>query len=195
MKKSQLWKSVLVLFAAAGTLLPAPEVFAADTQPVEVNRQEAAQKTLDVALDVDGVLNGYLVDAQGKPLANESIVVRQGRREIAKSKTDGKGKFEVKSLRGGVYQIESKLGTSNYRVWSNGTAPKNARKVALVVNTKDTVVRGQLEGLGLGLGGGTSLLFGAAAITIGVISVSEINDTQDQNDALKIQLDQIQRSL
>ena len=195
MKKSQFWKSVIVLFAAAGTVLPAPAVFAADNQPVDLTTQDATPKTLDVALDADGVLNGYLVDGQGKPLANEAVVVRQGRREVAKTKTDSKGKFEVKSLRGGVYQIESKVGSSNYRVWANGTAPKNSRSVALVVNSKDPVVRGQLEGLGLGLGSGTALLFGATAITLGVISINEANDTQDQNDALKRQLDAIQNSL
>jgi hypothetical protein len=195
MKKFQFWKSVLVLFAAVGTVMPAPELLAADTRPVEVDSKEAVQKTLDVSLDADGVLNGYLVDGQGKALANEAVVIRQGRREVAKTKTDSKGKFEVKSLRGGVYQIESKVGSSNYRVWTNGTAPKNSRQVALVVNSKDPVVRGQLEGLGLGLGTGTALLFGAAAITLGVISINEQNDTQDQNDALRRQLDAIQNSL
>ena len=68
MKKFQFWKSVLVLFAAVGTVMPAPELLAADTRPVEVDSKEAVQKTLDVSLDADGVLNGYLVDGQGKGL-------------------------------------------------------------------------------------------------------------------------------
>lgn len=177
-----LWKSTLVLLTGFAVVLP--NSLMADQVPSGKEVREPAVRIRDVSLNADGVLAGYLVDAQGKPEAAAPVAIHQGRKQIAVAKTNAKGHFEVQGLKGGVYQVSSKKGSALFRVWKNGTAPKQASKLALVVNDQ-TVVRAQLEGLGLGgLGGGVSLTtlgIGAAIITGTTIAIVEANDNEDSS--------------
>ncbi len=134
----------------------------------------------DVSLDASGALVGQLVDAQGRPLGGESVVVHQGRKQIVRTVTNGRGLFQVSNLRGGLYQISSTRGAGLFRVWQAGTAPKKATRLALIVQNHG-VVRGQmLEGLGLGsiestLALGTSVA-GVAVTT--VVVTDKVNDDE-----------------
>ncbi|MHC4874964.1 MAG: hypothetical protein ACYTGL_00610 [Planctomycetota bacterium] len=175
------WKSVLVLLTGFAALLPGSAD--AGQAPARTKSREAARQIKDVSLDTRGVLSGYLVDRQGKPETSTAVTIRQGRRQIARAKTNAKGHFEVQGLKGGVYQMSSKQGSQIIRVWKHGTAPKKASRLALLVNDQ-TVVRGQiLDELGLtGLGGGGSLAtvgIGAAIITGTTIAVVEATDDDD----------------
>ena len=208
MKKMSLWKTTLVLLGTLGTMIPQQIVLAGD-----VSAPKAAKQTkdaiLDVSLDKDGSLSGYVVDAQGKPQANEVVRVMQGRTEVAKATTNAKGQFEVKGLRGGMYGIVSAKGTTGYRVWTSNAAPKSAKQFAVVV--KDTqLVRAQDDGSDLL--SGSNLILGGAAITgiaLGGVALSEANSAQSdasaaqqqnaalqaQNALLQQQIDQLQQSL
>ena len=212
MKKMSLWKTTLVLLGTLGTVLPQQLVLAGDTTPTAAAKQ-TKDAILDVSLDKAGSLSGFVVDAQGKPQANEVVRVMQGRTEVAKATTNAKGQFEVKGLRGGMYGIVSAKGTSGYRVWTNNAAPKSAKQFAVVV--KDTqLVRAQDDGSILpdDLLTRSHLILGAAAVTgivLGGVALSEANSAQSdasaaqqqnaalqaQNALLQQQIDQLQQSL
>ncbi len=194
MKKMSLWKTTLVLMATIGTAIPQQVLLAG-----EISAAPAAKQTkdaiLDVSLDKAGSLSGYVVDAQGKPQANEVVRVMQGRTEIAKATTNAKGQFEVRGLRGGVYGIVSAKGATGYRVWTSNAAPKTAKQFAVVV--KDTqLVRAQDDGSDLL--SGSHLILGGLAITgivLGGVALSDASSAnsdaaaaQQQNAALQAQI-------
>ncbi|MBI1310585.1 hypothetical protein GC176_04690 [bacterium] len=188
MRIQRLWKSTLVILTGIAVALPGPVMAGQAPSGEEAREKEArgpAVQIRDVSLDAGGVLSGYLVDAQGKPEAESPIQIHQGRKQIAVAKTNARGHFEVRGLKGGVYQVSSSKGSSLFRIWKNGTAPKQASRLALVVND-DPVVRAQPGGfLGLGgFGGGaslTTLAIGAGVIAGGTIAIVEAtnNDNPD----------------
>lgn len=206
MKKTSLWKTALVLLAGFGTLLPNQLVHASE-KTTTIQKATVKASVLDVSLDKSGKLSGFVVDAQGKPQANEAVSVLQGRSVVAKATTDAKGRFEVTGLKGGVYGIQSAKGMTAYRVWTTTAAPKTSKEFAVVVKDNN-LVRAQDDGSGLGgiLSSDTgSYLLGGAAITgviVGAIALKESGDNKDanaslraQNAALQQQIDQLQQSL
>lgn len=185
MKTQRLWKSALVLLTGIATVLP-NSVMAGDA-PVNAEVRKPAVQVRDVSLDADGTLTGYVVDAQGKPEALESVTIHQGRTTVATVKTNEKGQFAAKGLKGGVYQVSSNKGAALFRVWKNGTAPKQASKLALVVNDQG-IARAQGEGGLLGLGGGGAGLGGASLATVGIgagiiagVTVAVVEATDNSN--------------
>jgi hypothetical protein len=187
MRLQYLWKNPLVLLTVFSVALPNLAVSGNVPAGQEVRRP--ALQIRDVTLDADGVLSGYLVDIQGRPQADVPVAIHQGRKQVALTKTSAKGQFEARGLKGGVYQVSSEKGASLFRVWKNGTAPKQASKLALVV-TDQGVVRAQTEGgfLGLGGGGGLGGLGGVSLTTVGIgagiiagttIAVIEANDNSN----------------
>lgn len=188
------WKMAFVLLGAMGTVLP-QQVMA--EQPT-AKTQTAKQAVLDVTLSKSGSLSGYVVDAQGKPQANQAVTVKQGKETVAKAQTNAKGQFTVEGLKGGVYQVESAKGATLYRAWASGSAPKNSKDFAVVVQNNQ-LVRGQFEVLGLGgLGSVATVGVLATSVTLGTIGLVNANDAQDDADAanarandLQMQIDQI----
>lgn len=203
-----LWKTTLVLMGTIGIVLPQQLVLAGDTTPTAAAKQ-TKDAILDVSLDKAGSLSGFVVDAQGKPQANQVVRVMQGRTEVAKATTNAKGQFEVKGLRGGVYGIVSAKGATGYRVWTSNAAPKTAKQFAVVV--KDTqLVRAQNDSDDLFTG--SHLLLGGAAVTgiaLGGVALGQSNSAESdaaaarqqsaalaaQNALLQQQIDQLQASL
>lgn len=96
----------------------------------------------DVVLQDGGLLSGELVDAQGAPVALSPVSLQTGGKEIARVHTDQRGKFEVSSLQGGVYQIASTGHQGTYRFWAPNTAPPSAQQGLTLVSGKQ-VIRGQ----------------------------------------------------
>lgn len=199
MKKNGLLNGLIVLVAVAGTTLSASGIYAAEVAPATKATTSPIQ---DVALSAKGVLKGNVVDHQGRPMADQDVVVKQGRREIARAKTDAKGQFEVAGLQGGVYDVTSDKGTRTYRVWTSETAPKKAREQALVVGG-NRVARAQFEGLG-GLGsagtlGAVGAVSGIVGGTVGIVesqnAQDDAEDAQKQNAALQEQIEDLQQSL
>jgi len=175
--------SLIIAFAAALLLAPI-SLSADDGQPASGKRASSAPpRVLDVVLDSEGVLKGVVVDGQGHVVSDETLVLKQGRREVGRARTSQDGVFQVTGLRSGVYQMSTPQGESVYRVWTAETAPKSARQLALVVN-ETRQVRGQFENTLLTTTETTSLLTLGVAGTLGGISLSEINTLQKQVDAL-----------
>lgn len=164
MKIQRLWKNALVMLTGLSIALPASAM--AEQAPAAHEVRKPASQIRDVTLDANDVLSGYLVDAQGKPEVAAAVAIHQGRKQVALTKTNARGLFEVKVSKGGVYQVTSEKGTALFRIWKNGTAPKQASRLALVV-TDQNVVRAQPNGGLFGLGG-TGGLGGVSLTTVGI---------------------------
>lgn len=111
-------------------------------QPAMATSPVAAAPIADVALASGGVFSGKVVNAQGAPLAEKMVSVRQAGQEVASTKTDQQGAFTVEGLNGGLYQVVSEGGVVSYRLWAANTAPPAANQAALIV-TGDDIVNGQ----------------------------------------------------
>lgn len=96
----------------------------------------------DVALQADSVLQGQLLNKSGTPKASTPVVVAQKGKVVVVAMTDKQGRFSIRGIRGGVYQIESEHANGVYRLWAPKTAPPAAKSAVLMV-VDDSVVRGQ----------------------------------------------------
>lgn len=178
----RLWKCALVVLTGLSVVLPETVTVAKDAEVTQARKP--ALRVQDVSLDDDGTLRGVVVDGQGRPQPSTAVSIRQGRRHTVTVRTSDRGRFEVRGLKGGVYQVSSPEGASLLRVWKHGTAPKQASRLALVVNDSN-VVRGQLiTGIPF-LGGGVSLP--TIAIAGGVIAgttvaIVEATDDDDKSN-------------
>ena len=161
-------------------------------QPNEKPASDVQRQTIvDVSLQTGGLLRGFLVDEQGRPLVRTAVTIRQGRRILSRVETGPRGEFQFTGLRGGVYEIASIRGQNIFRLWAPGTAPKTARRQALIV-AQARVVRGQFGDLGLstltnlgdigalggmGSAGTVATVAAVAGITVGaVVIANEAND-------------------
>jgi hypothetical protein len=131
MKLSGFLKILAVSAAVIG--LCVPQSLAA------VGSSDPAAGLCDVELRDGGVLLGQLVDQQGLPKADEAVVLLGGAEKLAETRTDGRGLFAFRGLRGGVYQLTAADGVGAYRVWATGTAPPSAQPGALLVTGEDLI--------------------------------------------------------
>ena len=138
MKKIHKIGWTLTLLAAVGLCLPATAFAASPSQ--------AGPK--DVKLTQAGVLVGQVIDAQGQVIAGKPVVVQYKNNLVAAPTTDKNGYFALKNVQPGVYRIASMKGVSDYRVWTQETAPPKAASGALLVEGNE-VIRGQMGGMAL----------------------------------------------
>jgi len=103
--------------------------------------QAAIPVVRDIALQPSGTLQGQVLDTQGAPQAGVPVAVAQDGQVIATAKTDQQGRFQLADLRAGVYELQTPMGSSVYRLWAPRTAPPSAQDGILLVNG-DNVVRG-----------------------------------------------------
>lgn len=164
----------LAMLALIG-LLPGPALYAADTK-LPAARAAATPIIRDVALGADGTLLGMVVDSQGVPLPKLPVIVRQSTREIARTESGADGRFQVKGLTGGVYDVTAGPGVGTFRLWAANTAPPSANSGVLLVAQADAV-RGQMP-LENFLTSDVVIitLIGAAAIAIPVAIHNSRND-------------------
>lgn len=134
-------KSAIVL-AALGMLVPS---WARAEVTDAGHRRQARTTVLDVALGQGGRFVGQVVNGAGAPVKQRRVALRQGAVEVATANTDEGGYFEVRGLRGGVYQVVTDEGGAVYRLWAPNTAPPAAKSAALLVT--GGVTRGQAAGL------------------------------------------------
>lgn len=123
MKKGRLMKSVMLSLATIGLCFP-NFAFAADQTP--------AQPVVDVALTEGGVLQGQVVDLQGGAVAGVPVSVKAQDNQVFQTTTTKDGKFTIKGLRDGIYQLVTGERQGVYRVWTSRTAPPAAQKSAIV---------------------------------------------------------------
>jgi len=141
--------AALVILGCIGLILPIPILEAAQPAADIPGRHPDCAKTqntqwaVDVELDAGGLLHGLVVDIQGVPVAQATVVVSQFDRELTRTTTDALGQFWVNGLRGGTYQIVAGSRARLIRAWTARTAPPGARQIALVI-VGGNVVRGQM---------------------------------------------------
>ena len=98
---------------------------------------------IDVSLQEGGQLSGQLVGQDGRAIARQTVfVLRQGAL-VGASQTDIAGRFAVRGLPGGVYEVRSSQGGAMLcRCWAPQTAPPSAT-ASLLLSNNSQVVRGQ----------------------------------------------------
>ena len=126
----------------------------------------------------EGKLIGQVLTAAGAPVRGKLVSVQQNGQEVARATTDELGRYEVRGLNNGVYQMVTAEGGAVYRVWSGDVAPPSAQPGALMVTGQP--VRGQLGGGGL-LSNPWVLGGIAAAAIIGPISATQNDDDPSTN--------------
>ena len=151
MKRIHWMTRAAVGLALIGTLVPEHHALAQGPgqRPVASAPTESApaaaspvMEITDVALTAGGGFSGQVVDAQGRPQAEMSVMLRQQQRIVATATTDQQGQFSMHGLQGGMYQVVAGQGMNNFRLWASDTAPPGARQSALLVSS-DQIVRGQ----------------------------------------------------
>ena len=144
MKWMERLRGLLVAAASVSMILPQFAYAASSGQPA----RPASAAIRDVALRDGGYLTGQVLDAAGAPVAATPVAVVDQSRAVATALTGDDGRFTMKGVKAGVYQVATAKGVTVCRLWAPGTAPPAAQAEALVVNG-DTVVRGGVGGGGV----------------------------------------------
>jgi len=97
----------------------------------------------DVALDDLQRLTGRMVDGNGAPVANESILLGSKSGPPQQATTDDEGNFFFAVTRGGTYSVSTAHHNQHTRVWTSEAAPPSASQGLLIVAETDAVERGQ----------------------------------------------------
>lgn len=104
------------------------------------------QQLLDVALHGGGLLIGQVVDRQGNAKQGVEVGVLQKGQELTRAKTDQLGRFAIKGMRGGSYQLVTADTKLPVRAWTKSVAPPSVNNGALLVEGE--TMRGQYAGSG-----------------------------------------------
>ncbi|MEQ9408099.1 MAG: carboxypeptidase-like regulatory domain-containing protein [Fuerstiella sp.] len=130
------------------TVLPIPAGFAAGGSSSEQIQLQ------NVELSAAGKVSGRLVDAQGRPLAGQTLQIRTSE-DTQKKTTSEDGSFTIESRTGGNCAII--VGDRAYacRLWSHNTAPPKSLTSFGIVHSNGPIVRAQDcgEGCDDGYGG------------------------------------------
>ena len=155
----------------------------------------SSPRVIDVSLTDSGSLSGTVIDSKGQVRARTLVEVRRGRIMLARTLTDQAGRYSIKNLPGGLYQVRVDGTETLIRAWAVGTAPPSVAGQLQVV-ADSPIVRGQEEDApptdvpsdvpsngGLFGGEGMSTTLGAALIVGGVIGAILIIDELDDDDS------------
>jgi hypothetical protein len=154
MRTGKVSRSVAILLATLGMCLPQVALAGA---PIAAT--PTAPAVVDIALADGGVLHGQLVDLESGKVASVPVSVRAQNQEVARTATASDGRFSVKGLRGGVYQVAAGQGQGIYRLWTAKGAPPSAQKNALVYTQS-------------GGGGGLKMLLANPIVIAGVVATA-----------------------
>jgi len=103
----------------------------------------AQAPAIDLALSQGGVLRGAIVSPNGAVVKKAMVKVTDDKGATVQVATDENGAFAVSGLQGGVYSIQTGSGVAVVRAWAPGLAPPKAVQQLLLIQSDDTVVRGQ----------------------------------------------------
>lgn len=165
----------MLLLACFGMILP--QTVLADAPIATLRREET---TMDVALLKDGVLLGQVMNRQGQPREGSVVSIRQHGRQLIRIRTDDLGRFAVKGLRGGTYELLTAGTSRQIRAWSKDAAPPAASQIALLVD--GVIVRGQNAMLSSGRNGGLGILGVRPWVWAGIAAVFAIPLALDDDD-------------
>ena len=146
MNPVRVFTAFAVGLSSLGLILPTPILNAAPPAPAAPTTRLAkpqAKSISDVKLDAAGYLHGMVVDLQGTPVGNATVVVSQGKRDLATVRTDRLGRFSAGPLGRGAYLMKSGGQSRAVRAWTPEMAPPSAGQLALLI-TGSEVIRGQM---------------------------------------------------
>ena len=136
----------------------------------------------DVALGPGGTLRGLAVTPEGVPSREVAVTLWERDKELGRATTDPLGRFSLGNLHGGVYQLKAGSCSYAYRAWLPGTAPPDARPLAVVIVDAQTIVRGQSPS-----GGGNVLRRAAVATVVaGAIAVPIVYSTMSSGNRVPV---------
>ena len=96
-----LWKRAALCLACFGMVIPQGVLVAAE------KKQQKTARVLEMKMTDGGKITGQLVDAQGRVLKNEKVIVRFRSRVVAEATTNEQGRCAITGLRGGLHQLET----------------------------------------------------------------------------------------
>ncbi len=134
----------------------------------------------DVALAERGVLAGSVLNRQGKGIAGAVVSLRSQGKEVARIHTDREGRFQLRGMRGGLFEARVMGMGHVYRVWTANAAPPIAKPDMLLV-IPDHVVRGQRP-IG-SLFNSRAMLVGAVTATAVAVPIAVHNSDDDKKPA------------
>jgi hypothetical protein len=138
MNKLEILRLAAVSLAVVGLMLPSA---ALGTPPALAFPSQPTRSVSDIALDETGALNGRVVDAQGRGIANIPLQIGRDGQVVASTVTGSRGQFTARQLVGGVYDISTPNGQATYRIWpANAAPPIAARSIQI---TDGQIIRGQ----------------------------------------------------
>ncbi len=167
----------------------------ANSEMVEIDlEKQQSHKNMTLALKVDGVIAGTVVDTQGEPIEGAQVTVfpqTEGRRGIrqafrsmrmrgwARELTDAGGRFEIRGLEPGKYTVDAKRPGSAAggfrsrmrRRWRGRRGSPGADDTGKVANTGDKTVKLTLPANG-GVKGTITFSSGGGNPTIYTVGVS-----------------------
>ena len=167
----------LVLLAVTGIVLCSPSHLLSGDSDRTTMRIESK----DVRLGKNGVLIGYILDEQGRPVEKAEVKVLHNGRRVAVATTGKRGSYMITGLRGGVHVVHAGRTQGSFRFWTNDSAPPSARKVALTV-IHGNVVRGQWGNL-YAVDPNT-MAVGAVAIAGFVVAIDKQESINDLKSAI-----------
>jgi hypothetical protein len=143
MKRFHWFQHAAAGIAGFGLILPS-SLFAADSGPAPAAANTAETPSiLDVRLGEGGTLSGQVLNAQGAPMPQASVTIRNSGGDVASTVTDSQGSFSIRGLHGGVYEVTTNEGSGTFRLWTADASPPAANQRVLIVSG-DQTTRGQL---------------------------------------------------
>ena len=154
MKRFRLVGYLAATMASTGFVLPL-ELLAADAgqAPVPAGSRPAVAAPAasgasqsptisDVSLGEGGILTGQVLTGQGDPLPQSTVIVRGIGTEAVTTISDPQGRFAIRGLKGGTYEVVSGGGYGVFRLWTPNASPPSASKQVLIV-AGGSIARGQ----------------------------------------------------
>lgn len=141
MRNSKLLKSIVTIVTCASMALP-HSAFAAARSAQVVDGVQVSQNIKDVQLGSAGTLRGAVVDNNGRPVAGAPVVVGQQGKVVAQFDTAADGRYALKDVTPGVYQVASYAGVQTIRVYADN-APAGAVQGVVQVVDQAGIERGQ----------------------------------------------------
>jgi hypothetical protein len=105
-----------------------------------VSSMEEAASVHDLVLGTDGMLVGQVVTPEGQPIDAAMVYLLDATgHPLATVMGDAQGRFAVRGVPTGVYQLAAGDRLSIYRCWTGGAAPPVAQTGALLTTSSDAV--------------------------------------------------------